>query len=129
MARLGNAAALGDVVNGLAGRTFGDAGTVTIAVSPALTAIDCSLGDTFSFKIRATSVFKVGNPTNYGVGSQVILNVQGITTFGTLVFDTLYQTTGAFATFSTGKVKTIAFAFNALTSKFTELYRTTSKSG
>lgn len=123
------AAALGDVVQALAGRAFGDGGAVVLAVSPALTPIDLSQGDTFSFKIRASSVFKVANPTNYGSGSQVILNVLGITTFGTLVFDTLYQTTGAFATFSTGKVKSIAFAYNALTGKFTEIWRTTSKSG
>lgn len=129
MARFANAAALGDIVNALAGRTFGDGGSVALAVSPALTPIDCSLGDTFSFKIRASSVFKVGNPTNYGNGSQIILNVQGITTFGTLVFDSLYQTTAAFATFSTGKVKSIAFVYNSLTGKFTEAWRTTSKSG
>jgi hypothetical protein len=117
------------VVAALSGRSFGDAGTVALAVSPALTPVDASLGDTFSFKIRATSVFKLGNPTNFGNGSEVTFNVLGITTFGTLVFDTLYQTTGAFATFSTGKVKSISFKFNSLTGKFTETFRTTSKSG
>ena len=122
-------AALGDVVLALAGRVFGDGGTVTLAVSPALTAIDASQGDTFSFKIRATSAFKIGNPTNYKDGTVLTFNILGITTFGTLVFDSLYQTTGAFATFSTGKVKTIQFGYNALTGKFTELLRTTSKSG
>lgn len=121
--------AVGDIQAALAGRVFGDGGTVTIAVSPALTAIDASQGDTFSFKIRATSAFKLGNPTNYRDGTVLTFNVLGITTFGTLVFDTLYQTTAAFATFSTGKVKTIQFAYNALTGKFTELLRTTSKAG
>lgn len=129
MARASNIAALGDIVAALAGRSFGDAGTVALAVSPALTPIDCSKGDTFSFKIRASSVFKIGNPTNYSDGSQIVLNILGITTFGTLVFDTLYQTTGALATFSTGKVKSIAFTWNALTGKFTEIWRTTSKNG
>ena len=131
MTRFANAAALGDVVAALAGRTFGDSGVAStaLAVSPALTAVDCSLGDTFSYKLRASSVFKIGNPTNISDGAEVNLHVQGITTFGTLVFDTLYQTTAAFATFSTGKVKSIGFKWNALTGKFTETYRTTSKSG
>ena len=129
MARSSGMAALGDVVTALAGKTFGDGGTVVIAVSPALTPIDASAGDTFSFKLRATSVFKIGNPTNYGPGTILTFNILGITSFGTIVWDTLYQTTGAFATFSTGKVKTIQFGYNQLTGKFTELLRTTSKSG
>lgn len=120
-------AALGDVVSALAGRVFGDGGAVTLAVSPALTAIDASQGDTFSFKIRASSVFKIGNPTNYKDGTVLTFNVGGITTFGSLVWDTLYQTTGAFATFSTGKVKTIQFGYDVRQGKFTELSRTTSK--
>lgn len=131
MARFANAAALGDVVAALAGRTFGDSGVAStaLAVSPATTAIDASLGDNFAFKIRASSVFKLGNPTNYGDGTELNFHILGITSFGTLVFDTLYQVTGAFATFSTGKVKSIGFKYNKLTGKFTETYRTTSKGG
>jgi len=122
-------AALGDVAAALAGRVFGDGGAVTLAVSPALTAIDAGQGDTFSFKIRASSVFKIGNPTNYRDGTVLTFNVLGITSFGSIVWDTLYQTTAAFATFSTLKVKTIQFGYNANTGKFTELLRTTSKAG
>jgi hypothetical protein len=131
MARAGNVAALGDVVNALAGRTFGDSGVAStaLAVSPALTAIDASLGDSFAYKLRASSVFKIGNPTNYGDGTELNFHFLGITSFGTVVWDTLYQLTGALATFSTAKVKSIGFKYNKLTGKFTETYRTTSKSG
>ena len=131
MARAASVAALGDVVAALAGRTFGDSGVAStaLAVSPALTAVDCSLGDTFSYKIRATSVFKIGNPSNAGPGSELNFHFTGITTFGTLVWDTAYALTGALATFSTAKIKSIGFKYNVLTAKFTETYRTTSKSG
>lgn len=131
MARSGNLAALGDVVAALAGRTFGDSGVAStaLAVSPALTPVDCSIGDTFSYKLRATSVFKIGNPSNAGTGSELNFHFTGVTTFGTLVWDTAYALTGALATFSTAKIKSIGFKYNALTGKFTETYRTTSKTG
>lgn len=131
MARVQGLAALGDIAGALAGRTFGDSGVAStaLAVSPALTTIDTTLGDSFAFKMRASSVFKIGNPTNPQSGAEINLHILGITTFGTLVFDSAYALTGAFATFSTGKVKSIGFKYNALTSKWTETYRTTSKSG
>lgn len=131
MAKIEGMAALGDVRAALAGRRFGDSGVAStaLAVSPALTAIDCAQGEAFSFKMRASSVFKIGNPSNYDSGSEVHLHISGVTTFGTLVFDTLYALTAAFATFSTGKVKSIGFKYNTLTGKFTETYRTTSKTG
>jgi hypothetical protein len=77
--------------------------------------------------MAATSVVKIGNPTNYDDGSEVNLHIAGITSFGTIVWDTLFQTTGALATFSTGKTKSIGFRYVAALGKFTELYRTTSK--
>jgi hypothetical protein len=131
MARATGLAALGDILGALAGRTFGDSGVAStaLAVSPALTPIDCSLGDTFSYKLRASSVFKIGNPTNPGAGAELNFHFTGVTTFGTLVWDTAYALTGALATFSTAKIKSIGFKFNTLTGKFTETYRTTSKSG
>jgi hypothetical protein len=131
MARSAAPAALGDVVASLAGRTFGDSGVAStaLAVSPALTTIDASLGDNFAFKMRASSAFKIGNPSNAQSGAEINLHILGVTTFGTLVFDTAYALTGAFATFSTGKVKSIGFKFNSLTGKWTEIYRTTSKAG
>lgn len=131
MARSAAPAALGDVVASLAGRTFGDSGVAStaLAVSPALTTIDCALGDTFALKMRASSAFKIGNPTNPGSGGEINLHILGVTSFGTLVFDSAYALTGALATFSTGKVKSIGFKFNPLTQKWTETYRTTSKAG
>jgi hypothetical protein len=131
MARSAAPAALGDVVASLAGRTFGDSGVAStaLAVSPALTTIDTSLGDTFAFKMRASSAFKIGNPTNPGSGGEINLHILGVTSFGTLVFDSAYALTGALATFSTGKVKSIGFKYNPLTGKWTEFYRTTSKAG
>lgn len=131
MARVQGLAALGDIAGALAGRTFGDSGVAStaLAVSPALTTIDTTLGDSFAFKLRASSVFKIGNPTNYGDGSELHFHFLGVTTFGTVVWDTLYALTGSLASFSTGKVKSIGFKFNKLTGKFTETYRTTSKSG
>lgn len=123
--------ALGDVKAALAGRRFGDSkvASTALAVSPAVTTVDCAQGETFAFKMRATSVFKLGNPTNADTGSEIHVHISGITTFGTLVFDSAYAVTGAFATFSTAKVKSIGFKWNPLTAKWTETYRTTSKTG
>lgn len=131
MATLEGIAALGDLKTALSGRRFGDSkvASTALAVSPALTAIDCAQGETFSYKMRATSVFKIGNPVNGDTGSEIHLHILGVTTFGTLVFDTAYALTGAIATFSTGKVKSLGFKWNPLTSKWTETYRTTSKAG
>jgi hypothetical protein len=131
MATLEGVAALGDLKVALAGRRFGDSkvASTALAVSPAVTAIDCAQGETFAFKMRASSVFKIGNPTNADTGSEIHLHILGVTTFGTLVFDSLYALTGAIATFSTAKVKSIGFKWNPLTSKWTETYRTTSKAG
>lgn len=122
----GGIVALGDIVRALAGASFGSS-TATYAISPLKTSIDSSLGSDFVLKMAASSVVKIGNPTNYDDGTEVVLHVQGITSFGTIVWDTLYQTTGAFATFSTGKVKSIAFKYVPGLGKFTELFRTTSK--
>lgn len=123
----GGVAATGDIVAALAGANFGSGSALVYAISPAKVSPDLSTGRQFTMKMPATSVAKIGNPINYDDGSEFVLHVQGITTFGTIVWDTLYQTTGAFATFSTGKVKSIAFAYNPGLGKFTELYRTTSK--
>jgi hypothetical protein len=123
----GGIAALGDLVAALAGRAFGSGTALTYAISPAKTAVDASQGSDFTLKMAATSVVKIGNPTNYDDGTELVFHIQGITTFGTIVWDTLYQTTGAFATFSTAKVKSIGFRYVAGLGKFTELFRTTSK--
>lgn len=120
---------LGDVGAAFAGRAFGSGGALTYAISPLKVAVDASLGEQFTLKMAATSVVKVGNPTNYDEGSKLVFHIQGITSFGTIVWDTLYQLTGAIATFSTGKVKSIGFKYNPFSGKFTETYRTTSKSG
>lgn len=123
----GGIAALGDLVQALAGRNFGSGGALTYAISPAKVSPDLSTGRQFTLKMAATSVVKIGNPTNYDDDSEFVLHIQGITSFGTIVWDTLYSTTGALATFSTGKVKSIGFAYNPALGKFTELFRTTSK--
>src|SRR4051794_29987215 len=119
MAKTEGMAALGDVRAALAGRRFGDSAVLStaLAVSPALTAVDASLGESFSFKLRATSVFKIGNPSNYDSGTELHFHFMGVTTFGTLVWDSLYALTGSIATFSTGKVKSIGFKYNALSGK------------
>lgn len=122
----GGIAALGDLVQALEGLNVGYK-AATYAISPSTTTIDCSLASDFYFKMPATSVVKIGNPTNYGSSSEVNIHVLGITSFGTIVWGTLYQTTGAFATFSTGKVKSIGFRYVPGLAKFTEVYRTTSK--
>lgn len=122
----GGIAAVGDLVQALAGRNFGSS-TATYAISPAKTAIDASLGSDFYLKMAASSVVKIGNPTNYDDGSEVVIHIAGITTFGTVVWDTLYQPAGALATFSTGKVKSIGFRYVPALGKFTETFRTTTK--
>lgn len=121
---------LGDVKNALAGRAFGAGANLSVvgSASPAKLAIDASLGEEFVIQMAASSAFKIGNPTNYGDGTQLLFHIVGITSFGTLVWDTLYQLTGSIATFSTGKTKSIAFRYNSKLGKFTELYRTTTKS-
>jgi hypothetical protein len=111
---------LGDVKAALAGRAFGDV-PVTYAISPAKTVVDASAGDVFTFKMPATSVVKIGNPTNYDVGTEITFLVSGITSFGTIVWDTLYVLNGAFATFSTAKSKSIAFKYVAAKSKFVQI--------
>lgn len=126
-ARSGGIAAVGDLVAALAGRAFGSGTALTYAISPAKTAVDASQGEHFTLKMAASSVVKIGNPTNYADGTKLTFHIQGITSFGTIVWDTLYQTTTSFATFSTGKTKSISFAYVAGLGKFTELYRTTSK--
>ena len=113
---------LGDVKAALAGRGFGGS-ALTYAISPTKTAVDASLGDTFYVKMPATSVVKIGNPTNYDEGTELTFIVLGITTFGTIVWDTLYKPAGAFATFSTGKVKTVTFKYVSALSKFYETNR------
>ncbi len=114
---------LGDVKASLAGRSFGDF-PLTYAISPAKTVVDCSKGDVATFKMPATSVVKIGNPTNYDVGSEITFLVSGITTFGTIVWDTNYVLNGAFATFSTGKSKAITFKYVAAKGKFVNLFIT-----
>jgi hypothetical protein len=123
----GGISAVGDLVAALAGRGFGSGTALTYAISPAKTTVDLSQGSDFVMKMAASSVVKVGNPTNYSDGSEFVLHIQGITSYGTIVWDTLYSTTGAIATFSTGKVKSIGFRYVAGLGKFTELFRTTSK--
>lgn len=108
---------LGDVKLALAGRAFGSA-ALTYAISPAKTAVDASAGDLFTFKMPASSVVKIGNPTNYDDGTEITFLVSGITTFGTIVWDSLYVLSGAFATFSTAKSKTITFKYSPAKSKF-----------
>ncbi len=120
---------MGDVNDALGGRAFGAAPTVLYAISPATVTIDCSLGSDFYMKMAASSVVKIGNPTNYQGAEEITIHIAGITTFGTIVWGTLYATTGSLATFSTGKVKSIGFKYLPQTGKFTETYRTTSKTG
>ncbi len=131
MAKTEGLAALGDIRGALAGRRFGDAAVLStaLAVSPALTPVDAAQGESFSYKLRATSVFKIGNPSNYDSGTELTFHFMGITTFGSVVWDSLYALTGAISVFTTGKVKSIAFKYNALSGKFTETWRTTSKAG
>src|SRR6184192_1223950 len=93
---------LGDVKLALGGRAFGGSSLV-YAISPAKTVVDTSKAGTFFVKMPATSVVKIGNPTNDADGSELTFIIQGITTFGTIVWDTAYKVAGAFATFSTGK--------------------------
>lgn len=132
MARFGfgrnGGATLGDVADALGGQALGYS-PLTYAISPAKAVVDASLGRDFAFKMVASSIVKVANPTNAAPESEIVFHILGITTFGTLAFDTLYQTTAALATFSTGKVKSIAFRWNGLSQKWTEVWRTTSKSG
>src|SRR3954471_157140 len=99
---------LGDVRDALAGRAFGGGPNLTYAISPAKTTVDASLGSDFFFKMPASSVVKIGNPSagTYDDSTELVFHIGGITTFGTIVWDTLYQLTGAIATFSTGKTKT-----------------------
>lgn len=111
---------LGDVKAALAGRAFGDV-PVVYAISPAKTVVDASAGDVFTFKMPASSVVKIGNPTNFDVGSELTFLVSGITTFGTIVWDSNYVLSGAFATFSTGKSKVITFKYVAAKSKFVQV--------
>lgn len=119
---------LGDVRDALAGRAFGYGGAPVVAVSPATTPIDASLGSDFLITMRATSVFKIANPTNDDDATELVFHIKGITTFGSLVWGTAYALTGAIATFSTAKVKSIAFRkVPGLTTQYTELWRTTSK--
>jgi hypothetical protein len=119
---------LGDVRDALAGRAFGYGGAPTVAVSPTKTAIDASLGSDFLIQLRASSVFKIGNPTNDDDSTELVFHLKGITTFGTVVWDTAYALTGAIATFSTAKVKSIAFRkVPGLTTQYREIWRTTSE--
>lgn len=111
---------LGDVKAALAGRAFG-AAALTYAISPAKTVVDASAGDLFTFKMPATSVVKIGNPTNYDDGTEITFLVSGITTFGTIVWDTLYVLSGGFATFSTAKSKVISFKYVPSKSKFVQI--------
>jgi hypothetical protein len=118
---------LGDVKDAIAGRAFGTAPAVVYAISPLKAVVDASLGSEFVMKMAATSVVKIGNPTNYDDGTELRFHIAGITSFGSLVWDTLYSLTGALATFSTGKTKSIAFVYVPSLAKFTEIWRTTSK--
>ncbi len=121
--------AQGDVNSWAGGRAFGAAPTVTYAISPLTTTLDCSLGSDFYMKMPASSVAKIGTPTNYDDGTEITLHIAGITSYGTIVFASIFANTGSIATFSTGKVKSIAWKYLAQTGKFTEIYRTTSKAG
>lgn len=123
----GGIAAVGDLVHALAGRGFGSGTALVYAVSPAKVVVDASQGSDFTLKMAASSVVKIGNPINYDDTTEITFHIQGITTFGTIVWDTLYGTTAALATFSTGKTKSICFKYIPGLAKFTELYRTTSK--
>lgn len=108
---------LGDVKAALAGRAFGSV-ALTYLISPLKTVVDASAGDLFTFKMPATSVVKIGNPINYDDGTELTFLVSGITSFGTIVWDTLYVLSGAFATLSTAKSKTISFKYSPAKSKF-----------
>lgn len=127
MSRLGWGAnggdTLGDVKAALAGRAFGSV-ALTYAISPAKTVVDASAGDQFTFKMPASSVVKIGNPTNYDDATELTFLVSGITTFGTIVWDTLYVLNGAFATFSTGRSKAIQFKYFPSKSKFVQINST-----
>jgi hypothetical protein len=110
---------LGDVKAALAGRAFGDV-PVTYAISPAKTVVDASAGDVFTFKMPATSVVKIGNPINFDVGTEINFLISGITSFGTIVWDTNYVLNGAIATFTTGRSKLVTFKYIAAKSKFVQ---------
>lgn len=113
---------LGDVKLALGGRAFGTSSLV-YAISPAKTTVDASKGGTFFVKMPATSVVKIGNPSNDLDGSEMTFIVQGITSFGTIVWDTKYKLAGAFATFSTAKLKTISFRYVANLDQYIEVAR------
>ena len=120
---------LGDVKAALAGRAFGSV-ALTYAISPAKTVVDASAGDLFTFKMPATSVVKIGNPTNYDDGTELTFLVSGITPFGTIVWDSLYVVAGAtfFATFSTAKSKVITFKYSPAKAKFVQVSAATARS-
>lgn len=119
--------ALGDVRDTLGGRAFSGI-NVAYQISPAKTVIDCSQGSDFYFKLPQTSVVKIGNPTNYDDGTEVAIHILGITTPGSIVWDTLYKTTGALAAFTTAKVRSIGFRYIPPLGNFQEVWRTTGKS-
>ncbi len=119
---------LGDVRDALAGRSFGSVAPVA-AYTPTSalgTTIDCSLGSDFYVKVKASSVLKIGTPTNFDDGSEVFVHIQGITTGAIPIFSTGYSTIAAAISTATGKMCSYQFRYVGVIGKWVEVGRTQS---